>query len=113
MKTIFVDTNSLNENGTLCINEIIINNMELHHGEKVIAYQDADSWEAEIVYADHKWGVVLLSDAKEISKERQEGHQEGFWGGYHLRSIQLIRVLEDLNFSADVIQDVRNKLGIK
>ena len=51
----------------------------VNHEEKVIAYQDADSWDAEIVYADHKWGVVLLSDAKEISRERQEGYREGFF----------------------------------
>ena len=113
MKSVFVDTNLVNENGTLCINEIVINSMELHDGEKVIAYQDADSWDAEIVYADHKWGVVLLSDAKEISRERQEGHREGFWEGYYVQSMRLIRVLEDLSFSADVIQNVRNKLGIK
>lgn len=113
MKTIFIDTNSINENGSLCINEIVIKNMGLQKGEKVIAYQDADSWEAEIVFIKNRWGVVLTSDTKEISKDRQEGHDEGFWNGYYLQSIRLIHVLKELNYSIDNIEKIKEKLGIK
>lgn len=58
-------------------------------------------------------GAVLTSDTKEISEERQIGHREGFWQGYYLQSIRLIRVLEDLNYSTDDIKKVREKLDIK
>lgn len=113
MKTIFVDTNSVNEDGSLCISEIFINNMNLKIGEKVIAYQDADSWDAEIVFSRNKWGVKLISDIKEISKERQEGHKEGFGDGYFVQSINIFRVLRDLNYSTNDIEMIKHKLGIK
>lgn len=113
MKTIFVDTNSINENGSLCINELIIKNLGLEVGEKVIAYQDEDSWEAQIVFLENQWGVELISDTREVSRERQEGHQEGFWEGYYVQSINLLRVLKDLNFSANDIEKIKKRLGIK
>lgn len=113
MKAIFIDTNSVNENGTLCINEFIIKNMELQKNEKVVAYQDEDSWEAEIVFDANNWGVVLHSNTKEISKERQEGHDEGFWWGYYLQSIRLIQILQDLNYSSTEIEKIKERLGIK
>lgn len=75
-KAVFVDTNSINENGSLKIHELIVNNMGLQKGEKVTAYQEEDSWEAEIVYEDNCWGVRLLSDLREVSKERQEGNSK-------------------------------------
>ena len=48
--------------------------MGLQVGEKVIAYQDSDWWEAEIVFENDNWGVVLNSDTYVVSRERQEGH---------------------------------------
>ena len=113
MKTIFVDTNSVNENGTLYIHEIIVKNMGLQIGERVIAYQESDFWEAEIVFDDNNWGVVLNSDTKEVSKERQEGQTEGYWRGYYMQCITIIRVLEDMNYSVTEIEAIKTKLGIK
>lgn len=113
MKTIFVDTNSVNENGTLRIHEIIVKNMGLQIGEKVIAYQDSDWWEAEIVFENDNWGVVLNSDTYEVSKERQEGHTEGFWEGYYIQCVGIILVLEKLNYSETEIERIKSKLGIK
>lgn len=55
MKSIFIDTNSIDENGNFYINEIIAKNMKLRNGEKVVAYQDGDSWEAKIVCCENKW----------------------------------------------------------
>ena len=113
MKSIFIDTNSINENGTLYISELIVKNMGLQKGEKVIAYQEEEYWEAEIVYTDNCWGVVLLSDAKKVSKERQEGHEEGYQEGYYVQSMRLLRVLQNLNYSAEEIEKIKEKLDLK
>ena len=113
MKAIFVDTNSVNENGSLRILEIIVKNMGLQIGEKVIAYQESDWWEGEIVFEDNNWGVVLNSDTFEVSKERQEGHTEGFWEGYYMQCARVIQILEKLNYSETEIERIKSKLGIK
>ena len=113
MRALFVDTNSVNEDGSLCVSEFIINNMNLTVGERVIVYQEEDSWDAEIVYSRGKWGVKLISDIKEVSKERQEGHSEGFWEGYYVQSLNILRVLKNLNYSSNEIEIIKLKLGIK
>ena len=113
MKTIFVDTNSVNENGTLRIHEIIVKNMGLQVGEKVIAYQDSDWWEAEIVFENDNWGVVLNSDTYVVSRERQEGHDEGYWHGYYMQCARGILLWEKLNYSETEIEKIKAKLGIK
>ena len=113
MKTIFIDSNSVNEDGSYYIDELLIKNMRLCVGEKVIAYQDADAWEAEITLCGDKWGAVTVSDGREISPERQEGHAEGFWWGYYVQSKRLVHVLEQLNYSAKAIEEIKEKLGIR
>ena len=55
MKKIFIDTNLRTQNNTIQISKFIADNMELQVGERVIAYQEADSWEAEIVYENGEW----------------------------------------------------------
>ena len=50
MKKVFIDTNLRTQNNTIQISKFIADNMELQAGERIIAYQEADSWEAEIVY---------------------------------------------------------------
>jgi len=112
MKKVFIDTNMRTKNNTILVGNFIADNMELQAGERVIAYQDADSWEAEIVYENGEWGVVLLSDAKEISKERQEGHEEGFWQGYYVQSMQLLTVLKELNLPEKDVEAIKEKLGL-
>lgn len=112
MKKVFIDTNLRTKNNTILIGNFIADNMELQAGERVIAYQDADSWEAEIVYENGEWGVVLLSDAKEISKERQEGHEEGFWQGYYVQSMQLLTALKELNLPEKDVEAIKGKLGL-
>lgn len=110
MKKVFIDTNLRTKNNTIQISKFIADNMELQVGERVIAYQDADSWEAELVYENGEWGVVLLSDAKEISKERQEGHEEGFWNGYYVQSMQLLTALKELNLPEKDVEAIKEKL---
>ena len=110
MKKVFIDTNLRTQNNTIQISKFIAENMELQVGERVIAYQEADSWEAEIVYENGEWGVVLLSDTKEISKERQEGHEEGFWQGYYVQSMQLLTALKELNLPEKDVEAIKEKL---
>ena len=110
MKKVFIDTNMRTKNNTILVGNFIADNMGLQAGERVIAYQDADSWEAEIVYENGEWGVVLLSDAKEISKERQEGHEEGFWNGYYVQSMQLLTALKELNLPEKDVEAIKEKL---
>lgn len=112
MKKVFIDTNLRTKNNTILIGNFIADNMELQAGERVIAYQDVDSWEAEIVYENGEWGVVLLSDAKEISKERQEGHEEGFWNGYYVQSMQMLTALKELNLPEKDVEAIKEKLGL-
>jgi len=110
MKKVFIDTNLRTQNNTIQISKFIADNMGLQAGDRVIAYQDADSWEAEIVYENGEWGVVLLSDAKRISKERQEGHEEGFWNGYYAQSMRLLTVLKEMNWPEKDVEAIRGKL---
>ena len=53
---------------------------------------------------------MLLSDAKEISKERQEGHEEGFWNGYYVQSMQLLTALKELNLPEKDVDAIKEKL---
>ena len=113
MKSIFIDTNWQNEDGSIKLHELIVKNMELQPGEKVIAYQEEDWWDAEIVQKEDCWSVEILSEPKRVSKERQVGHIEGRQYGIYMQSISLLRVLQNLNYSAEEIEKVKEKLGIK
>lgn len=112
-KTVFIDTNCQNEDGSIKIHELIVKNMRLQHGEKVIAYQEEDWWDAEIVQKEDCWSVEILSEPKRVSKERQDGHREGFTEGRYAQSIFLLRVLQNLNYSVEEIEKVKEKLGLK
>lgn len=112
MKSVFIDTNFVNDNGTLKINEFMIANLRLQNGEQVIAYQEEDYWEAEIVYEDNVWSVKLLSDAKNLNRERQIGHVEGFQQGCLVQSMKLFQTLQSLDYSAEEIEKVKQKLGL-
>ena len=113
MKWIFIDTNMINENGSIHVSDILVENLNLQVGEKVIVYQDADSWQAEIVYDKNCWGAMIVSEAHIIEKERQEGQKDGFWAGYCVQSMNLLKVLEQLEYSAADIEIIKHKLGLK
>ena len=112
-KPVFIDTNCINDDGSIKLHEMMVNNLGLQPGEKVIAYQEEDCWDAEIVYANNCWSVNLLSETKKVSKERQEGQEEGFWAGYYVQSMRMLRVLEELEYSATDIERIKDKLGLK
>ena len=112
MKTIFIDTNFVNNNGTIKISEFLINNLDLKHGECVLAYQEEEFWEAEIIYEDNAWSVRLLSEAKNVSEERRRGQKEGFQYGCLMQSMRLFQTLQCLDYSAEEIEKVKQKLGL-
>ncbi|MBQ8262785.1 MAG: hypothetical protein IJZ00_10905 [Lachnospiraceae bacterium] len=111
-KTVFVDTNDINSDGSLRVSEYVINGKGLVAGEEVIAYQDDNFWEAEVIKSADGWGVSLKSTTQMISRERQEGHKEGFWEGFYVQSARIVQVLNDLNYSEEEIRELRSKLGI-
>lgn len=111
-KVVFIDTNVANDNESYFIHDIVIRSMGLKAGDKVIAYQESDSWDAEIVFSDGKWGVILKSETEEISREREEGHKEGFWEGSCLQKINIIKILQELNAPPQLIEKVKEKLDI-
>lgn len=113
LKSIFIDTNFVNDNGSIKVHDMVIKNMELQHGEKVIAYQEGEYWEGEIVYADNCWSVELLSDTKEISKERQEGQKEGYLEGIYIQSMRFFQAMRMLNYSEEEIEKIKECLEIK
>lgn len=109
---VFVDTNSVNNDGSCVIHEIEIRCRGLEPGDTVIAYQDADKWVAEITFVDGVWGVKLNSETEEVSRERQEGHTEGFVQGVCLQKINTIKILKLLNAPPKLIEQVMAKLNI-
>ena len=113
MKSIFIDTNWQNEDGSIKLHELIVKNMDLQPGERVIAYQEEDWWDAEIVQKEDCWSVEILSEPKRVSKERQEGHTEGYMEGIYVQSMRVFRTLELLNYSKEEIERVKEKLGLK
>ena len=78
MKSLFIDTNLINKNGSIQINDMLVKNLDLQVGEKIIVYQDADSWQAEVVYDKNCWSVMIISEAQAIKEEHKQGHEEGF-----------------------------------
>ena len=113
MKWIFIDTNLTNENGSIHVSDILVKNLDVQIGEKVIVYQNAEAWQAEIVYDKNCWGAMIISEAQIIEKERQEGQRDGFWAGYYVQSMRLLRALEQLEYSATDIERIKDKLGLK
>lgn len=112
MKYVFIDTNSMNEDGSYYIWDGYVKSKNLKVGDEVIAYQEKDCWIAEIVLSGNGYGVVLKSEAKEISDERFEGHGEGFNYGMSVQKQITINVLENLEIAPEVIAVVKEKFGI-
>ena len=112
MKCIFIDTNSVNEDGSYYIWDGYVKSKKLKDGDKVIAYQEKDSWIAEIVSSGNGYGVVLTSKAVEISDERFEGHAEGFNYGMSVQKQITINLLENLEIDSEIIDTIKEKIGI-
>lgn len=107
-----MDTNSTNNNNFYYIDELIIKSKDLKEGNTVIAYQEDDEWDAEVAFINNRWGVMLKSEARTISKERYEGHQEGYWEGCYSERKILLQLLEKLQASEELISKVKTWMGV-
>ena len=109
-KTVFIDTNMPNSDGSYYIDEIIINGRGLKNGDEVIAYQEGEEWDAVITFNDGKWGVELKSHAMIVSDEKQHGYREGFWEGYYCQVMNLFNVLKQAKISQEELNFIINKM---
>ena len=111
-KTVFIDTNMVNKDGSYFVSDMIIRQNGYAAGDLVTAYQDYDAWQARIVKTDGIWGVELLSEAERISDDRYEGHREGYAFGAYIEKLAAIRILQKLNLPDHVIEAVRQELDL-
>lgn len=114
-KAVFFDTNSRYcdiDAEIYRIHELEIRHRKLTEGDHVTAYMDNEEWDARIVRHGDQWGLVLLSEAREISKERYEGHAEGFRGGAVLEKLRTLRVLENLDLPEDILKEAKRRLEL-
>lgn len=112
MKFVFIDTNMRHDDGSYYISNYDIKSKQLKVGDIVTAYQETDVWKGEIVLSENGYGIILKTDAIEISTERYEGHQEGFSLGVSTqREITLI-LLQNLNADIGLIEEIKRKFGM-
>ena len=109
-KFVFFDTNCCNDDGSCHIHELEIQRSQLTEDDRVTAYMDNEEWDARIVRCGDQWGLVLLSEAREISPERYEGHAEGFSRGMLLQKLRALRVLEDLDLPDDWKEEATRRM---
>jgi len=111
-KIVFIDTNSINSDGSCFIHTEYINSLNLKEGDDVIAVQDDDEWDGKVVFFDNCWGIKIMSNARLISSDRYKGHKEGFWWGYYHQKIVLIQILEQYGASAELLNYVKERMHI-
>ena len=99
-----------NDDGSYYIDDGDIFRKQLEVGDIVIAYQEKDMWKAEIVLSENGYGVILKSDASEISNERFEGHKEGFDEGSSVQKLRTIKLLQRLKAEQSLIEEVEKNL---
>ena len=112
-KFVFFATNSRHHDADAeiyRIHELEIERGKLTEGDRVTAYMDNEEWDAQIVRHGDLWGLVLLSEAREISNERYEGHAEGFSHGMLVQKLRALRVLNDLGLPDDLREEAKRRM---
>lgn len=109
LNIVFIDTNMRNEDGTYYIDNTIAKGKRLQIGERVVAYQDDEEWDAQILCNGNNWGVKILSEARMISNDRKVGHEEGFWEGYYCQLRIFFKILEEVGIKKEIIREVFNR----
>lgn len=107
MSYVFIDTNMKNGDGSYYVHNSDIIRKQLKAGDTVVAYQETDMWQAEVVRSGKGYGVILKSEASEISSERFEGHREGFNEGVLYSNIVFINLLKSLHADPCLIEEVK------
>ena len=114
-KFVFFDTNSRCGDADAEIyrvHELEVKREKLTEGDLVLAYMENEEWDARIVRCGNQWGLVLLSEAREISNERYEGHMEGFQYGTLVEKLRTLRVLEGLGLPGNVLEEAKRRLEL-
>lgn len=114
-KHVFFDTNSRHDEAgdeIYRILELEITARNLVEGDLVTAYMENEEWDAKIVRHGDRWGIVLLSEARQIPAERYEGQQEGFREGMLLQKYRTLRVLESLELPEDLLEEAKCRLEL-
>ncbi len=109
-KFVFIDTNCRNEDGSYQLHELQATGQKLTVGDRVTAYMEQEQWDARVVRCGGQWGVVLLSETRELSAERYEGQQEGYHNGRLIEHLRVLRVLEGLDLPEDLMEEAKRRL---
>ena len=114
-KHVFFDTNSRYfdaDNEIYKIHESAVRAGKLAEGDLVTAYMEGEQWDARIVRHGEQWGIVLLSEFREMSSERYEGQQEGYAHGRLIERLRTLRVLEGLNLPGELLEEAKRRLEL-
>ena len=112
-KYVFFDTNTATESpGVYPIDEPQILRRALAEGDLVTAYMlgEREFWEARVVRCGCQWGIVLLSECREMSKEQYNCQQEGFDQGMLCQKHRAMRVLESLDLPAELLAEATRRM---
>ena len=110
---VFFDTNDrTDESGVYPISQAQVERRSLAEGDLVTAYMlgEREYWDAKLLRLGDRWGIVLLSDAKEMSYDRWEGQHEGFTEGMLCQKQRALRVLESLDLPDELLTEARRRM---
>lgn len=62
--------------------------------------------------SDEGYGVILQTQAVEVSAERASGHKEGFEAGMLLQKIITLNLLESLEADVELIEKVKKHFNL-
>ena len=110
---VFFDTNdSTDHPGIYPVSQTQVESRNLSEGDLVTAYMpgEREYWDAKVLRIGDRWGIVLLSEAKEMSRDRWEGQQEGFCEGMRCQKLRALRILEDLDLPGELLAEARRRM---
>ena len=110
---VFFDTNDRrDESGFYPISQMQVERRNLAEGDLVTAYMlgEREYWDAKLLRLGDQWGIVLLSDAKEMSNDRWEGQHEGFTEGMFCQKERALRVLESLDLPDELLTEAKRRM---
>ena len=110
---VFFDTNDCtDESGVYPISPMQVERRSLAEGDLVTAYMlgEREYWDAKLLRLGDQWGIVLLSDAKEMSYDRWEGQHEGFTEGMLCQKQRALRVLESLDLPEELLTEAKRRM---
>ena len=73
---------------------------------------DYEEWDVQVVRCGGHWGIVLMSEAREMSAERYEGQKEGYQHGRMIEKLRTLRVLESLALPEDLLAEATCRLEL-